>query len=105
MATDKEMIQNALKIHPTTVFHKTFGLSLFSLSKIVILDAHELRSAVEHREGRAISWEEWLDVMTAWCRQYAALPLAMMEGDEDAQLQRAVYRPPVGTLYILVEDI
>lgn len=105
MSTNKEMINIALKVHPTTVFHTVFGLSMFNLSRIVVLDAHTLRSSVEYRVGRPISWEEWIDVMAAWCRQYAAVPLALVEGDEEAQLQRAVYRPPVGTMYILMEDI
>ena len=105
MATDKQMIQNALKIHPTEVFNREHGLQLFAHSRIVVLDGHRLRTILETRQERALSWEEWLDVRSAWVKFHAAVLLEMTEGDTHAQLQRALYRPPVGTLYVLTEEI
>lgn len=105
MATDKDMINFALKVRPTAIFHQEHGLELFTLSRIVVLDAGILRSAVETRMGRPLSWEEWVDVRSAYARHHAAVELALLEGDPFAQLQRAVYRPPVGTNYILAEEV
>jgi hypothetical protein len=105
MATDKHMIIDALKIRPTDIFNKDYGLDLFLLSRVVILDAAHLRMLVDLRAGKNISWEEWVDVRSAYAAHHGAVVLELVEGSYMEQFQRAVYRPPVGTNYILAEEL
>ncbi len=99
------MIIDALKVRPTDIFNKDYGLDLFLLTRIVILDAERLRTLVKLRVGKNLLWEEWLDIRSAYAAHHGAVVLELVEGSYMEQFQRAVYRPPVGTNYILAEEI
>ena len=72
---------------------------------IPVLSAKTLRRQTETAAGRALTWEEWYDVRTAWAKAHNCLNVDIARGDEKGLALAAQQAIRSGRAYLLLEIV